>query len=848
MVKRFFCLIFVFIILSSVSLPVFAGGSTGVPGEESSHGDDDDKPKTSDSDVTGTDVTGTDVTGTDVTGTDVSSSDVSKTDLSKPKKPYGEMRGLTTAEYIADMKAGYSLGHSLDSWAQDAGYDDYYNCNAYAVQILYEDYNPNPETDPKKSKTKEVETVNTLTVSQKVQFKKDGTCKIEWNTGNIMTPATRSVGNLGFFVSYSSTIDKPLDVVVNVKKASYKRRNGGTFNFKSLLGEQVVTIYPSNSEYASVARCTTSDFPTGIRRTMGINDGTFTLEVELVDYIQKNYNKEQYFEALWNNPITTQSVIDQIKKEGYNSVRLPVTYFNHINPETGEIDKAWLSRVEQVAGYILHNDMYCMINMQNDSATSGWLRVDLGKEAEIKKKYSDLWRQIAERFKPYGDRLIFEGYSVLTDPDETWGYPGKEKMAWMNDLSQRFVDAVRGTGGNNADRLLLITPYAASNDEKILRELKLPKDTADNRVVVSLHAFEPAEFSLEVGEADTWGSAEDKQKLGEFFSRIHDIFVSKGIPVIISEFGSVAKESAGQGSTYKEDVSGGDVSGGDTGESQEEAAEPAPELTEEDLLNKPEVKLNTADRVLHAQYYAERARDMGIACFWWDDGKFFDRQTFTWEFPEISEAMVNVSGIHVSNLTIGDIKPQTASQDLLESVTPPITVQYGDQKLTEGEDYTLHYAENYAPGNGVVSIVGRGKYVGVTTREFVINPPKASIAGILPSLSGDKAEDLSVLAFSMPILVIAAFVYYMQHQQRVREARRLALVREGTLEAKREMAELSGMSYEEYDNYDDYGDHLSVGYNDDDDFDDDDVFDDEDDLNGFDDMGGFAQDSGFDDF
>ncbi|MCL2486812.1 MAG: hypothetical protein FWE86_04355, partial [Oscillospiraceae bacterium] len=123
MMKRIFCLAFAVMLTITVSLPVFAGGDLGVQNES------------------GSDVSAADVTEPDVTETDVSETDEPIPEPI-PEKPYGEMRGLTAAEYIADMKTGYNLGHSLDSWAQDAGYSDYYNCNAYSVQVLYEDYNP----------------------------------------------------------------------------------------------------------------------------------------------------------------------------------------------------------------------------------------------------------------------------------------------------------------------------------------------------------------------------------------------------------------------------------------------------------------------------------------------------------------------------------------------------------------------------------------------------------------------------------------------------------------------------------------------------------------------------------
>ena len=55
-------------------------------------------------------------------------------------------------------------------------------------------------------------------------------------------------------------------------------------------------------------------------------------------------------ETGWGNPVITQSLIDTLKKAGFNAIRLPVGYFNqgHMNRTTGKIDDAWLNRIKEV--------------------------------------------------------------------------------------------------------------------------------------------------------------------------------------------------------------------------------------------------------------------------------------------------------------------------------------------------------------------------------------------------------------------------------------------------------------------------------------------------------------------
>lgn len=58
------------------------------------------------------------------------------------------------------------------------------------------------------------------------------------------------------------------------------------------------------------------------------------------------------FETAWENPVTTKQMIEDIKKAGFNAVRVPVTWKQHID-STGKIDKVWLDRVQQVVDYVV---------------------------------------------------------------------------------------------------------------------------------------------------------------------------------------------------------------------------------------------------------------------------------------------------------------------------------------------------------------------------------------------------------------------------------------------------------------------------------------------------------------
>ena len=134
-------------------------------------------------------------------------------------------------------------------------------------------------------------------------------------------------------------------------------------------------------------------------------------------------------ETCWGNPKTTQTLIDSVKESGVRTIRVPVTWYNHMDPDTYEIDDEWMDRVEEVVGYVLNDDdTYCILNVHHDTGENGWLKAnstDLETKEEI---FEKLWAQIAERFSSYGDKLMFEGFNeILDDSENQWYSPAKRQ-------------------------------------------------------------------------------------------------------------------------------------------------------------------------------------------------------------------------------------------------------------------------------------------------------------------------------------------------------------------------------------------------------------------------------------
>ncbi len=296
-------------------------------------------------------------------------------------------------------------------------------------------------------------------------------------------------------------------------------------------------------------------------------------------------------ETAWGNMAATQLLFNQIKRMGFKSVRIPVTWLGR----TGEapdykLDQAWLDRVEQVVGYAQKSGLNAVINIHHDGYGSQyWLNIrraatDPDYNREVKARLNAVWSQIAERFQATDDFLIFELLNEIQDG--AWGSgenltDGGKQYEVLNEWNQIAVDAVRATGGKNATRYLAVAGYSA-NPELTMAHLKLPEDSATGRLLVSVHSYDPAEFALNAKYTE-WGHTADPAKKAswgdEEFIRgmcadLYERYVSKDIPVYFGEFGCVHRAQT-RAERFRE---------------------------------------------YYLEYFCKAARTYGIAAFYWDNG------------------------------------------------------------------------------------------------------------------------------------------------------------------------------------------------------------------------------------
>lgn len=299
---------------------------------------------------------------------------------------------------------------------------------------------------------------------------------------------------------------------------------------------------------------------------------------------------EKVDETLWGNPKATKELFTSLKKNGVNAVRIPVTWRDHMD-SNGNIDREWMDRVQQVVDYAYSQGMYVIINVHHDGGGDpkfgAWIIEESQKDYNtFLKKYKNIWKQIAERFKNYSDYLIFEsmnevGFDTLYNKNKADAYN------LINKINQDFVDIIRATGGNNAKRHLLIAGYYTDIERTCDSLYKMPDDKA-GRSILSVHYYTPWDFCT-CDRKHTWGTNSEVRQMETLIGKMKKNFVDKGIPVIIGEYAA----------------SGSDLS----------------------------------SCIFFIEKLNKLCSDYGIATFIWDSGSQVNRKTYKWRTPQYLEAL-----------------------------------------------------------------------------------------------------------------------------------------------------------------------------------------------------------------
>jgi endoglucanase len=331
-------------------------------------------------------------------------------------------------------------------------------------------------------------------------------------------------------------------------------------------------------------------------------------------------------ETAWGGAVTTQQLIDSVKAQGFNTVRIPCAWDCHAT--NGVIDPTWMARVKQVVDYCINDKIYVILNIHWDD---GWLENNCttAAQASVNAKQQNYWTQIAKYFNGEDEHLLFASANEPDVSDATG-------MSVLLSYHQTFINAVRATGGNNASRTLVIQGPAADIDKTNSLMNTLPTDPISGRMMVEIHYYTPYQFCLmsqdaswgnmfyywgkgyhsatDVSRNSTWG---EESYVDSALALMQTKFVSRGIPVIMGEYAAMKRSL------------------------------PAPS----------DEALHLASRLHFYRYVVSSARSKGIIPYCWDINMgIFNRGAATVLDPDVINAMMQGAGnayVTFSNVASG---------------------------------------------------------------------------------------------------------------------------------------------------------------------------------------------------
>ncbi len=231
-----------------------------------------------------------------------------------------------------------------------------------------------------------------------------------------------------------------------------------------------------------------------------------------------------------------------IHDAGFQTVRINLHALQLLRADQGyKLDDEWLKTLDWAVQGALANHLMVILDLHNYN--------DVAKDPEkYEPRFLAYWKQIAAHFQNAPDTVLFE---LLNEPNR------KLTPALWNKFLSQILPIIRATNPTRA--LVIGPPFWNSIDH--LDDLELPED--DRNIVVTVHYYEPMTFThqgapWEKETADlsgvTWGSAEERVRVKQDFSRVQDWSLKHQRPILLGEFGAYDKAPMTSRARYVECV------------------------------------------------------------------------------------------------------------------------------------------------------------------------------------------------------------------------------------------------------------------------------------------------------
>jgi len=353
-------------------------------------------------------------------------------------------------------------------------------------------------------------------------------------------------------------------------------------------------------------------------------------------------------ETSWGNPRVTEALLDNVKAQGFKSIRIPVTWGQHQGAAPGyAIEAAYLNRVKEVVGWALADGFQVMINIHHDSWQ--WINTMPADRTGVLTRYNAIWTQLSAAFRDSPAKVVFES---VNEPQFTGSSGDAQSAQLLHELNASFRDIVRRSGGNNANRLLILPTLHTSSEQARLDELATSLNTFnDPNIAATVHYYGYWPFSVNVA-GGTHFDATAQKDLTDSFDRVYNTFVARGIPVIIGEYGLLG-------------------------------------------FDRHIGTIEQGEKLKFFEYMGYHARTRKLTTMLWDNGQHFGRTSFQWSDPELTAQLKSswttrsgtASTDQVFNAKASAITAKTITLNL--NGTSFTTLRQGATELVRGTDYTV---------------------------------------------------------------------------------------------------------------------------------------------------------------
>ena len=375
-------------------------------------------------------------------------------------------------------------------------------------------------------------------------------------------------------------------------------------------------------------------------------------------------------ETSWGNPAVTKSLFDSVRALGYNSVRIPVTWYPHLGAGPSyTVDPTFMARVKQVVDWALSDNFYVILNVHHDSWD--WIANMTTNSTGVLAEYNALWTQIAAQFQGESNKLVLESVNEPTFN----GSPSDSQSAQMlSQLNTAFFNDVRQSGGGNATRLLLLPTLGDTPTQPLMDNLySTIQSLHDPNLIASFHYYGYWPFAVNIANETTFDSA-SQQDLVNDFTLAHNEFVARGIPVYAGEVG---------------------------------------------LLNYDYTRPGIIERGETLKYFEAlgyQARTAGITTNLWDAGSFVNRNTLQLRdpglFTQIQSSWTTRSGTASSDMILAPKSSAITDQTLTLNLNGTIFqgLYQGATALTNGSDYIVSGSQLTVKAAALSRLLGNRAY------------------------------------------------------------------------------------------------------------------------------------------